>query len=152
MRCPFCDSKDSYVRDSREINNGKSIRRRRECTNCQKRFSTFENIIVKNLIVIKRNGTKKNFDPQKMTKSIETAMRKRAHKQHQIEEIVGYVTSFLENNNQKEVNSRFIGKLIMQELAKIDQVAYIRFASVYHDFNNIADFAKFIRNITQKLL
>jgi transcriptional repressor NrdR len=150
MRCPFCDTPNSYVRDSREIENGKVIRRRRECQECKKRFSTFEKILVKNLVIIKRNGVKKPFDQQKITKSIETALRKRVHNTKQIEDIVHHVTSQLENTSQKEISSRMVGKLIMQELAKIDHVAYIRFASVYHDFNNAEDFAKFINKITER--
>jgi transcriptional repressor NrdR len=102
------------------------------------------------IVIIKRNGVKKPFDQQKITKSIETALRKRVHNTKQIEDIVHHVTSQLENTSQKEISSRMVGKLIMQELAKIDHVAYIRFASVYHDFNNAEDFAKFINKITER--
>lgn len=147
MKCPFCQSTDISVKDSRDTNEGKVIRRRRHCANCNGRFTTFERIQIRELVVIKRTGAKRPFDRSKILKSITTALRKRNITDEAIEIVTDKIVVELESSSSKEINSRMIGKLIMQELAKIDPVAYIRFASVYKDFATAQDFAKFINKI-----
>jgi transcriptional repressor NrdR len=147
MKCPFCKSEDVSVKDSRDTNEGKVIRRRRQCGNCNGRFTTFERIQITELTVVKRTGVKRPFDRTKILKSITTALRKRNVTDEQIEKLTDEIVVELESSSSKEINSRAIGKLIMQKLAKIDPVAYIRFASVYKDFATAQDFAKFISKI-----
>lgn len=147
MKCPFCEAKNTSVKDSRETDEARVIRRRRHCSNCNGRFTTFERIQFRELVVIKRTGAKRPFDRTKIFKSITTALRKRNFTNEDIEKLTERIVLELESLPTKEIKSRAIGKLIMQELAKIDPVAYIRFASVYKDFSNAQDFAKFISKI-----
>ena len=147
MKCRFCESKNTSVKDSRETDESKVIRRRRHCSNCNGRFTTFERIQFRELVVIKRTGSKRPFDRTKILKSITTALRKRNFTNEDIEKLSDRIVLELESSTTKEIKSKAIGKLIMQELAKIDPVAYIRFASVYKDFSNAQDFAKFISKI-----
>lgn len=147
MKCPFCQSADISVKDSRDTDENRIIRRRRYCGNCGGRFTTFERIQIRELVVIKRTGSKRPFDRTKIFKSIETALRKRNFTDQQVDKFTDKIVVELESSSSREINSRMIGKLIMQELAKIDQVAYIRFASVYKDFATVQDFAKFIGKI-----
>jgi len=116
---------------------------------CNGRFTTFERVQLRELIIVKKSGAKRPFDRAKILKSITTALRKRNFLEEEIEEIANRITLEVESSNSKEVQSQMIGKLIMQELAKIDQVAYIRFASVYKDFATAQDFAKFIGKIRE---
>ncbi len=148
MRCPFCQEKDTAVKDSRETDKGKIIRRRRHCKKCGGRFTTFETIQIKKLVAIKRNGSKRAFDPSKVQKSITTALRKRNISDETIIKITDKIVLLLESRSEKEISTRKIGNLIMRELAKIDPVAYIRFASVYKEFSTVQDFAKFISKLT----
>ena len=150
MQCPFCQSSNSAVKNSRHTDEGKVVRRRRECEGCKARFTTFESVQIKMINIIKRSGFKKPLDRSKILKSIATATRKRNISNDMIEKITDKICLKLTNSNDKEIHSREIGKMIMQELAKIDQVAYIRFASVYKDFNNIQDFSKFIGRLKKK--
>jgi transcriptional repressor NrdR len=147
MKCPFCQSTDISVKDSRDTNDGAVIRRRRYCGKCGGRFTTFERIETRKLIVIKKTGAKRSFERIKILKSIETALRKRNFTEEQVEELTDKIVVEIESSNSREIKSRMIGKLIMRELAKIDPVAYIRFASVYKDFTNMQDFATFINKI-----
>lgn len=147
MKCPFCEYTDTYVKDSRDTDYGKVIRRRRHCNKCGGRFTTFERMQLRELIVIKRSGAKRPFDRLKVLKSISTALRKRNFSNDKIEKIVEKIVLGLESSSLKEIPTRKIGKLIMQELGEIDPVAYIRFASVYNDFATAQDFAKFISKI-----
>lgn len=147
MKCPFCETKNTSVKDSRETDESRVIRRRRHCSKCNGRFTTFERIQFRELVVIKRTGAKRPFDRTKILKSIATALRKRNFTNEDIEKLSDRIVLELESSTTKEIKSRAIGKLIMQELAKIDPVAYIRFASVYKDFSNAQDFAKFISKI-----
>lgn len=151
MKCPFCAAENTSVKDSRESDEGKVVRRRRCCDSCKGKFTTFEKTQIRELIVIKRTGAKKPFDRHKIHNSIVTALRKRNFSIDQIEEISNKVIVELQNGDEKEISTRKIGNLIMQELAKIDLVAYIRFASVYKDFSSIQDFVKFINNIKKPL-
>ncbi len=147
MKCPFCHAPETVVKDTRETEEGKVIRRRRSCTKCKGRFTTFERIQIRELSVIKKSGAKRPFDRNKILKSISTALRKRNFANEIIENIANNIILEIESSSAREVESRTIGKLIMSELAKIDPVAYIRFASVYKDFTNAQDFAKFINQI-----
>lgn len=147
MRCPYCQSTDTSVKDSRDTDEGRVIRRRRLCSSCHGRFTTFERIQIRELVVVKRTGVRRPFDRSKILKSIATALRKRNITDEQVEKLADKIVLELESSSKKEINSRMIGKLIMQELAKIDPVAYIRFASVYKDFSTAQDFAKFISKI-----
>jgi len=147
MKCPFCQESNSSVKDSRDTGEGRVIRRRRQCGNCGGRFTTFERVQIRELVVIKRTGAKRPFDRSKILKSITTALRKRNFTEEQIEKLSDKVTLELESSSSREIPSRMIGKLIMCELEKIDPVAYIRFASVYKDFATAQDFARFIKKI-----
>lgn len=150
MRCPFCHSDNTSVRDSREASSGASVRRRRECTKCHARFSTIESPIIKELVVIKRSGAKRPFDRSKIANSISTAMRKRSIDEKQVELIVDRICMQLHTGLDTEIATRKIGDLILSELATIDEVAYIRFASVYKDFMTTQDFSRFINFIKKK--
>ncbi len=150
MKCPFCGSKDTSVKDSRGSDSGLSIRRRRICPECNARFSTYETPQLKEIYVIKRSGTKKEFQKSKIYNSIATAMRKRNAEDQQIEKIVNKICGILESNKETEIPTRKIGELILAELANIDEVAYIRFASVYKDFMTVQDFSKFINQIKKE--
>lgn len=150
MICPFCSDPETHVKDSRATDTGKVVRRRRYCTKCGGKFTTFERLQMRELVVVKRSGAKRPFDRTKVEKSITTALRKRSFSDKQIEEITDKIILALESSNTREIPTRKIGNLIMQELAKIDLVAYIRFASVYKDFSTIEDFAKFINKLTIK--
>jgi transcriptional repressor NrdR len=147
MKCPFCDHCDSYVVDSRANEEHKIIRRRRVCEACNKRFTTFEKVQFRELMVIKRSGVKKLFERQKIEKAITTALHKRNITDKQINELVSRIILEIENSNLHEISTRKIGDIIMKELAEIDQVAYIRFASVYKDFSTAHDFATFISKL-----
>lgn len=149
MQCPFCSTEDTNVKDSRTTDEGKVVRRRRQCEKCGGRFTTFERLQIRELAIVKRSGSKRPFDRNKVRKSIATAMRKRNFDDKQIEEITDRIVLEIESSSSREIPSRKIGNLIMQELAKIDEVAYIRFASVYKDFANAQDFAKFISKIKE---
>jgi transcriptional repressor NrdR len=144
MKCPFCNFEDTIVRDSRQSEEGVVTRRRRECPTCQSRFTTFERIHRHELMVVKKNGQRRPFDRDKMTRSITMALRKRNVTPEQIELEISKIISKLESRGVKEVPSTFIGELIMETLSKLDLVAYVRFASVYRDFKGPKDFEKFL--------
>ena len=144
MRWPFCGKEDTQVKDSRASEDGASIRRRRLCTSCGSRFTTFERIQLRDLIVIKRNGKKISFDRDKLLKSMMMALRKRQTNEDAIERAVNGIVRQLESNGDNEIQSKFIGELVMNALAEIDNVAYIRYASVYRNFREASDFGKFV--------
>ena len=144
MRCPFCGKEDTQVKDSRASDDGASIRRRRLCTSCGSRFTTFERIQLRDLTVIKRNGKKISFDRDKLLKSMMMALRKRQTNEDAIERAVNGIVRQLESNGDNEIQSKFIGELVMNALAEIDNVAYIRYASVYRNFREASDFGKFV--------
>jgi transcriptional repressor NrdR len=147
MKCPFCEALNTSVKDSRDSDESRVIRRRRHCNECKGRFTTFERIQIRELVVIKRTGAKRPFDRTKILKAITTALRKRNFTNDDIEKLTDKIVLEIESSSTREIKSRMIGKLIMQELANIDPVAYIRFASVYKDFADAQDFAKFISKI-----
>ena len=144
MRCPFCSVEDTQVKDSRPTEDKLSVRRRRFCGECGSRFTTIERAQLKDLIVVKRNGEKKPFDREKMVRAIHTALRKRLISEEKIEMMVNSLVRQFESLSDGEISTSIIGESIMKELSQIDQVAYVRFASVYKDFNTAADFEDFI--------
>ena len=144
MRCPFCGKDDTQVKDSRASEDGATIRRRRVCTSCGSRFTTFERIQLRDLIVIKRNGKKIQFERDKILKSMLMALRKRQTNDESIDRAVNGIVRQLESSGENEIESKFIGELVMNALAEIDNVAYIRYASVYRNFREASDFGKFV--------
>ena len=150
MRCPFCSNEDSQVKDSRHTEDNTAIRRRRICDQCGSRFTTFERIQLRDLIVIKSNGQKEIFDRDKMFRSLSLSLRKRNVEQDKIEKIVSAIARRLENSGDTEIKSNLIGEFIMEALSNLDQVAYVRFASVYKNFREVKDFEDFLDNLEDK--
>jgi len=150
MRCPFCSNDDSQVKDSRPTEDNTAIRRRRFCEKCGSRFTTFERIQLRDLIVLKKNDQKEVFDRDKLYRSISLALRKRKVEQEKIERIVNGIVRKLENSGETEIKSNLIGQLIMDTLSNLDQVAYVRFASVYKNFREVKDFEDFLGNLEEK--
>jgi len=150
MRCPFCAHEDSQVKDSRPADDGSAIRRRRECPSCGGRFTTFERVQLRELLVLKNNGTKETFDREKLIRSLRTPLRKRPVTSDQIERAVNGIVRQIETSADGEVTSRKIGELVMQALANLDQVAYVRYASVYRDFSEPSDFRDFLGNMQKE--
>ena len=144
MRCPFCASEDVQVKDSRSAEDGNAIRRRRLCGSCGGRFTTFERVQLRDLVVVKKSGKKISFDRDKLMRSVLIAMQKRPVEQDKIEQMVSGVVRRLESGGEGEVSSDQIGELVMEGLAELDKVAYVRYASVYKDFRATGDFEKFI--------
>jgi len=150
MRCPFCSNEDSQVKDSRPSEDNTSIRRRRYCEKCGSRFTTYERIQLRDIIVIKKNNQKEIFDRDKIFRSISLALRKRIIDQNKIESIVNGIVRKLENSGETEIKTSIIGELIMDALLNLDQVAYVRFASVYKNFREARDFEDFLGNLEDK--
>jgi len=150
MRCPFCSNDDSQVKDSRPTEDNTAIRRRRICDQCGSRFTTFERIQLRDLIVLKSTGQKEVFDRDKMFRSLSLALRKRTIDQDKIEKIVNAIVRKLENSGETEIKSSLIGEYIMEALSHLDQVAYVRFASVYKNFREVKDFEDFLDNLEEK--
>lgn len=140
MKCPFCGHADTQVKDSRPSEDGLTIRRRRYCPECNSRFTTFERVQLRELTVLKKNGERRMFDRDKLARSVGIALRKRPVAPEQIEQLITRITQKLESLGESEIPTSLIGKIIMEELKKIDTVAYIRFASVYRDFREAKDF------------
>ena len=140
MKCQFCNCADSRVVDSRPTDDGNSIRRRRECISCGRRFTTYEKIEVQQLLVIKKDNSRELFDPQKLRNGIIAACHKRPVSAADIEKVVTSVEQMAYNNLQEEITTRQIGEMVMEALRKLDEVAYIRFASVYRSFTDIPTF------------
>ncbi len=139
MRCPHCQERDSRVVDSRELGSGESIRRRRECGNCGKRFTTYERVELGSLIVVKRDGRRQEFDPRKLRDKLRIALTKRPVSEAEIDRIVASVEAELLALGMVEVPSTAIGEAALRELKQVDDVAYIRFASVYRSFADVED-------------
>ena len=150
MRCPFCSNEDTQVKDSRPTEDNTAIRRRRVCDTCGSRFTTFERIQLRDLVVMKSNGQKENFDRDKMYRSLSLALRKRNVESEKIEKIVNAIVRKLENSGETEIKSNIIGQYIMEALMHLDQVAYVRFASVYKNFREAKDFEDFLGNLEDK--
>lgn len=144
MKCPFCHQDNDRVIDSRASEDGEAIRRRRECLGCLRRFTTYERV-EGGLKVIKKDGAREPFDRMKIKRGLEKACWKRPVSDSQLEAIVSAVQEHIENNYDVEVESRVIGELVMEHLRQLDQVAYVRFASVYRQFQDVRDFVKELR-------
>jgi len=144
MRCPFCGCEDTQVKDSRSAEDGSSIRRRRQCTACSGRFTTFERVQLRELVVVKSSGRKEIFDRDKLMRSVQISLRKRKVDQERVEQMVTGVIRRLEAMGETEIDSKAIGELVMEGLAGLDDVAYVRYASVYKDFREARDFGEFI--------
>lgn len=140
MRCPFCGSLDSQVKDSRPAGDGSAIRRRRVCPDCGGRFTTFERVQLRELTVVKKSGRRVPFDRDKLTRSIEIALRKRPVEPDRLERMVNGIVRQLESQGESEITSEKIGELVMEGLRTLDSVAYVRFASVYRNFREARDF------------
>lgn len=140
MKCQFCNCADSRVIDSRPIDDGTSIRRRRECISCGRRFTTYEKVETVQLLVIKKDNTRELFDSQKIRLGIIHACHKRPVPASEIERVVAKIEQFAYNSLQEEITTRQIGEMVMDELRKLDEVAYVRFASVYRQFTDIPSF------------
>lgn len=147
MKCPFCDNFDTKVIDSRPTEDGYAIRRRRVCSNCDSRFTTYEKVEEVILMVVKRDGSRQAFDRMKVMNGIIKACEKRPVSMDQIEHMVDQIERGLNNLMKKEVSSAFIGELIMKQLREVDQVAYVRFASVYRDFADVETFVSEIEKL-----
>tara|TARA_Y100001970_G_scaffold241284_1_gene304735 strand:- start:1981 stop:2433 length:453 start_codon:yes stop_codon:yes gene_type:complete len=150
MRCPFCSNEDSQVKDSRPTEDNTAIRRRRVCEQCGSRFTTFERIQLRDLIVLKSDNTKEAFDRDKMYRSLSLALRKRNIDTEKIEKIVNAIVRKMENSGEGEIKTSLIGQYIMEALSVLDQVAYVRFASVYKNFREVKDFEDFLDNLEDK--
>ena len=144
MRCPFCGNDDTQVKDSRPTEDNSAIRRRRLCTGCSARFTTFERVQLRELTVLKKNGKRSPFDRDKLERSINIALRKRPVEPERVERMINGLVRQLESMGESEIPSEAIGKLVMEALAGVDQVAYVRFASVYRNFREAADFEAFL--------
>ena len=148
MRCPFCDHQDDRVVDSRACRDGQAIRRRRECVNCTQRFTTYEYIEHAPLTIIKRDGSREPFDRSKLLEKILLACYKTSVSTDQIEEIVDHIEGELGNLTEKEVPSKQVGELVMDALRGLNEVAYVRFASVYRQFRDKSDFVRELEQLT----
>lgn len=147
MRCPFCAHENSQVKDSRPTEDGAATRRRRECEGCGGRFTTFERIQLRDIVVLKSENRREIFDRQKLERSISLACRKRGVEQEQIDQLVSGIQRQVETSGDAEVSSDRIGQMAMDGLRALDNVAYIRFASVYKDFTVAQDFEDFARSV-----
>ena len=144
MRCPFCGSDDTQVKDSRPTEDNGAIRRRRFCPNCGQRFTTVERVQLRELTVVKTDGRRVAFDRDKLARSIRVALRKRPIQEERIERIVNSLVRQLEASGESDVTSKQIGELVMDTLKELDKVAYVRFASVYRNFREAKDFEDFV--------
>ncbi|MGR6431314.1 transcriptional regulator NrdR [Rhizobium sp. PAMB 3182] len=151
MRCPFCGSLDTQVKDSRPAEDGTAIRRRRICPDCAGRFTTFERVQLRELTVLKKTGRKVPFDRSKLVRSFEIALRKRPVDEERIERAVSGIVRRLESSGEVEIPSEQIGLQVLEALKALDDVAFVRYASVYRDFSHAEDFEKVIEEINAKI-
>ncbi|MDM7955005.1 transcriptional regulator NrdR [Blastomonas sp.] len=147
MRCPFCAHENSQVKDSRPTEDGAAIRRRRQCESCGARFTTFERIQLRDIMVVKSENRREPFNRAKIEKSVAVACRKRGIDQERIDQLVSGIQRQIETSGENEVRSRDIGEMVMDGLRVLDSVAYIRFASVYRDFSEAKDFEEFASTV-----
>ncbi len=153
MRCPNCGSQDNKVIDSRTNDNANSIRRRRECLKCSKRFTSYETIERVSLLVVKKDGSRQSFDVQKIKAGIIASTAKRPVSMRQIDEMVERIEMKIVNKaiGEQEIQSEYIGDLVMEELKKVDEVSYVRFAAVYRQFKDISTFFEFVKNLEKEI-
>jgi len=144
MRCPYCGAADTQVKDSRPTEDAAAVRRRRVCVECGGRFTTFERVQLRDLTVMKRSGRRVPFDRDKLMRSVQVAMRKRPVEEERVERMVSGIVRQLESRGEPEIPAEEIGLLVMEGLRNLDDVAYVRFASVYRDFREAKDFETFI--------
>ena len=145
MNCPYCANKSTKVTDKRGSPNG--IRRRRECLKCEKRFTTYEKISKSDIYIIKKDGKREKFDRDKLQKGIDRAFEKRPVQKEKIEKMINSIEEQLRKKGKKEIRSTILGEMVMKKIKKLDNVAYIRFASVYRDFQDVQDFKKELRQL-----
>ena len=147
MKCPFCGREGTAVKDSRNTDDNSAIRRRRECPECGSRFTTFERVQLRELIVVKKNGERTPFDRDQLYRSIELAVSKRPISSERVDKIVNYIQRSFESSGENEISTVAIGEAVMDALLRLDHIAYIRFASVYKDFKEVKDFEEFVETI-----
>jgi len=147
MRCPFCGNTDTQVKDSRPAEDHVAIRRRRSCPGCGGRFTTYERVQLRDLVVVKKNGKREDFDRDKLARSIRIAMQKRPIDPDRIEQMISGIVRRLESLGDTDIPSETIGEIVMEALARIDTVAYVRFASVYKNFQEADDFEEFVSEL-----
>jgi len=150
MKCPYCACEDSKVIDSRPTDDSERIRRRRECTNCQKRFTTYEVIETVPLMVVKKDKSRESFDRQKLFNSLRRACDKRAVSVDELESVVNGIEQTLQNSMEREVPTEVIGELAMAQLKELDEVSYVRFASVYREFRDLNSFMDELAKLLQE--
>ncbi len=150
MRCPFCTAQDTRVLDSRLINDGDQVRRRRECNVCKERFTTFETVELTMPVVIKRNGIREAFEEKKLRSGMLKALEKRPVDSDDIEAALNRIKKALMDRSEREVSTQELGEKIMQELSQLDHVAYVRFASVYRSFQDVSEFTDMIEHLQKK--
>ncbi|MCT7662514.1 transcriptional regulator NrdR [Shinella kummerowiae] len=151
MRCPYCGSEDTQVKDSRPAEDGAAIRRRRICPDCGGRFTTFERVQLRELMVAKKTGRKAPFDRNKLVKSFEIALRKRPVDRDRIERAVSGIVRRLESSGETEISSEEIGLQVLEALKALDDVGFVRYASVYRDFSHVDDFEKILSEVAAKI-
>jgi transcriptional repressor NrdR len=149
MRCPFCGHEDTQVKDSRPTEDNGAIRRRRQCTACGARFTTFERVQLRELTVIKKSGKRELFDRNKLERSISHALRKRPVEEERVQRMVNGIVRQLESMGESEIPGAYIGETVMEALEALDPVAYVRFASVYKNFREARDFEKFVGSLAK---
>jgi len=147
MRCPFCGNDDTQVKDSRPTEDNSAIRRRRFCPGCGARFTTFERVQLRELTVVKSTGQREPFDRDKLLRSMRIALRKRPIDADRIDRVVNSLVRQLESSGENEIPSKQIGEMVMTHLAALDQVAFVRYASVYRDFREASDFNQFVERL-----
>ena len=147
MRCPFCLHNDTQVKDSRPTEDNAAIRRRRFCADCGSRFTTFERVQLRELMILKKNGQRVPFERDKLIRSIQLACRKRPVDETRVERVVNGIQRRLESSGESEIRSETVGELVMEALSNLDPVAYVRFASVYKNFREARDFEDFVGQI-----
>ncbi|MEM8753090.1 MAG: transcriptional regulator NrdR [Pseudomonadota bacterium] len=147
MRCPFCGDTDTQVKDSRPAEDHVAIRRRRFCQACGGRFTTYERVQLRDLTVLKKNGRREDFDRDKLTRSIRIALQKRPIEPERVDQMISGIVRRLESMGEADVRSEVIGEIVMETLARIDTVAYVRFASVYKNFQEADDFEEFVAEL-----
>ena len=147
MRCPFCGNVDTQVKDSRPAEDHVAIRRRRFCPACGGRFTTYERVQLRDLVVIKSHGRREDFDRDKLERSIRIALQKRPVEPERMDQMISGIVRRLESLGETDINSNQVGEIVMESLARIDTVAYVRFASVYMNFQAVGDFDKFMDDL-----
>lgn len=147
MRCPFCDHPETNVKDSRPVDEDAAIRRRRECPECGKRFTTREKVEFRAITAIKQSGNREPFDAEKLTRSMHVALRKRPITPEQIQKIANGIVREIEANGDTEITTREIGEMVLSELFNLDEVGAVRYASVYQDFRSLGDYTEFLKGL-----